>query len=424
VGKSVGRSAADIETAAKRDRLPARKNPHWKSVAGTRGGLSLGYRKRAQGAGAWVAKLVISGNRREEAIGRADDDPQDVGAVKYRDAVQLALVWAKQQAAALDAMPAQRATYGELTVAAAIEAYVAGRKRRAHAAGRDAEARLAKHVTAADPELSGLTLRKLRAVHIQDWRARLAVRSPEMALATVNRLMNDLRAALNAAVELHRRELPAAIEAEIRVGTRAEPAAGEARRQLLSDAQVRSLIEAAFEVDPSGDFGRLVLLAAATGARFSQVAAIRAGDLQSTRVLVPGSRKGRSTKRRAAQAVPLSAETVKRLEAIVLEPDAPLLTRRYSEKGEGQRWRIGGRREWRSSFEIRELWARACKAADLPPGTIMYALRHSSIVRGLRAGLPIRLVAAIHDTSVAMIERHYSAFILDMAEDLARRAVL
>ena len=53
----------------------------------------------------------------------------------------------------------------------------------------------------------------------------------------------------------------------------------------------------------------------------------------------------------------------------------------------------------------------------------MYALRHSSIVRGLRAGLPVRLVAALHDTSTAMIEKHYAAFIVDATEELARRAV-
>ena len=57
-------------------------------------------------------------------------------------------------------------------------------------------------------------------------------------------------------------------------------------------------------------------------------------------------------------------------------------------------------------------------------GTIPYSLRHSSIVRGLRAGLPVRLVAALHDTSSAMIERHYAAFIVDAMDELAARAVV
>lgn len=35
------------------------------------------------------------------------------------------------------------------------------------------------------------------------------------------------------------------------------------------------------------------------------------------------------------------------------------------------------------------------------PDAIPYALRHSSIVRGLTNDLPIRPVAALHDTSVS-----------------------
>jgi hypothetical protein len=60
----------------------------------------------------------------------------------------------------------------------------------------------------------------------------------------------------------------------------------------------------------------------------------------------------------------------------------------------------------------------------LPKGTIPYALRHTSIVRGLRANLPLRLVGALQDTSAKMIEAHYSAYIIDATEDLARRAIL
>jgi integrase len=57
-------------------------------------------------------------------------------------------------------------------------------------------------------------------------------------------------------------------------------------------------------------------------------------------------------------------------------------------------------------------------------GVIPYALRHTSIVRGIRANLPIRLVAAVHDTSVTMIERHYSRWITEGLEEMAARAVI
>ena len=69
-------------------------------------------------------------------------------------------------------------------------------------------------------------------------------------------------------------------------------------------------------------------------------------------------------------------------------------------------------------------WAAIIKKAELPVDLVPYALRHSSIVRGLGAGLPVRLVAALHDTSSAMIERHYAAYIVDALDELAARAVV
>ena len=58
------------------------------------------------------------------------------------------------------------------------------------------------------------------------------------------------------------------------------------------------------------------------------------------------------------------------------------------------------------------------------PDVILYALRHSSIARGLRKGLPIQQVAKLHNTSVKMIERHYAKYIATALEDLARAAVV
>ena len=54
----------------------------------------------------------------------------------------------------------------------------------------------------------------------------------------------------------------------------------------------------------------------------------------------------------------------------------------------------------------------------------MYALRHSSIVRALLANVPIRIVAALHDTSVVMIEKTYSSHIADHADVVARPSLL
>jgi hypothetical protein len=79
-------------------------------------------------------------------------------------------------------------------------------------------------------------------------------------------------------------------------------------------------------------------------------------------------------------------------------------------------------------------WGACCPAAPfkaivaragLDSKTVTpYALRHSSITRGLLANVPVRVVAAQHDTSVAMIEATYSESISDYADALSRAAML
>ncbi len=54
-----------------------------------------------------------------------------------------------------------------------------------------------------------------------------------------------------------------------------------------------------------------------------------------------------------------------------------------------------------------------------------YSLRHSSICRALLAGVPVSVVAKLHDTSGDEIESHYSAHILDVTGDvLSRKGLL
>jgi len=87
------------------------------------------------------------------------------------------------------------------------------------------------------------------------------------------------------------------------------------------------------------------------------------------------------------------------------------------------KWKRVSRGSWGRASEMTRPWRRVAEAADLPK-IVPYALRHSSIVRGIRAGLPIRLVAALHDTSVMMIERHYARWITEGLEELAAKAVI
>ena len=69
-------------------------------------------------------------------------------------------------------------------------------------------------------------------------------------------------------------------------------------------------------------------------------------------------------------------------------------------------------------------WRASLAAAGLPAIWCPIACGTPASCAGCAPGLPVRLVAAVHDTSVAMIEKHYGAFIVDATEDLLRRAVV
>jgi hypothetical protein len=63
-------------------------------------------------------------------------------------------------------------------------------------------------------------------------------------------------------------------------------------------------------------------------------------------------------------------------------------------------------------------------SAAVPAEVTFYALRHTSSARAILANVPLRVIAAIHDTRVVMIERNNSAFITDHSDAVARAALL
>jgi integrase len=190
------------------------------------------------------------------------------------------------------------------------------------------------------------------------------------------------------------------------------PNATHDRNVILADGVVRDLIAEAY--NDSREIGLFVELAAVTGARPSQIVRLEVRDLldgSEPRLMMPASRKGKGRKAKSHYPVPISADLAERLAAMDRSANAPLLTR-------------PGGKPWRRSnqaYPFRRV-ARAC--GQDPAEVTMYALRHSSIVRQLLAGVPVRIVAAGHDTSVAMIERNYSRYITDHADALVRGAML
>jgi hypothetical protein len=148
-------------------------------------------------------------------------------------------------------------------------------------------------------------------------------------------------------------------------------------------------------------------------------------QLESGRLIIPVSRKGRGGKI-GGTPVPIGADVFEALMPAITgrSKDAPLLERwRSKQVTGGIQWKRVGRGAWQTASELVRPWEEIRAAAALPD-VIPYAFRHSSIVRGIKANLPIRLVAALHDTSVAMIERHYGRYIADGLDELAARSVV
>ncbi|ATY31091.1 tyrosine-type recombinase/integrase [Sphingomonas psychrotolerans] len=424
MARTLGETRIQDRTA--RSRLAHRDKPYWRMLSE---GAHVGY-FRGRVKGSWSARYhcPIRAEYVRAIIGEADDhrEADGITILNYKQAVEKALRWIEMQSRG--GGPATESS-PDMTIAEAVTAYIAVRDaRRSSRAGRevksDASSNLTKFVLE-DRRLPAMKLSVLSEADLRAWQLRIKRRKP----SSIQRVVNDFKAALNAAFVEHRKVLPADLPTVIKFGLKVDApevlTAAARDNQILTDDEVRAVVTAAMAIDE--DFGRLVVLLAATGARFSQIARMTVGDVQAGqgRLMVPQSFKGR--KRVLAHIrTPVGADTLAVLApAVEGRPlSAPLLEHwRHRQVGPMQ-WERVDRGPWASSSAMLRPFQRAVEEAGLPLSTIPYALRHSSIVRGLRAGLPIRLVAALHDTSVAMIERHYSRYITEGLDELVARAVV
>ncbi|MET2825823.1 integrase [Mesorhizobium shangrilense] len=433
---------AHLETRTAREKLKARGKPYYKSI-GPR--LHVGYRKGKTG-GVWVARLYLGkaegeqGDKKDcyrvQKIGVADDmvDSDGKTILDFWQAQNVARAF--QAELSVETEPATGALP---TVRDAVDAYIAARdardsRRRARAVRSDASRRLHRYVLGqgkrgnheavpASP-LAGVGMATLTDEHLSSWRAGLPA---ELKETTKQRLVNDLKAALHS----QRKQLNSAlVVGDGLKGDVDEPEPVARDNQILSDVQIMRLLGAALQVDGElgwdGDLFRLVVVLNATGARFSQIVRMKVRDCQlsEARLLVPSSRKGKG--KGGSITIPVEPAVIDALRPVVTgrANDAWLLERWQHRQVAGSiRWVRDGRGPWQTSSFIAQPWKAIRERAQMPT-VIAYALRHSSIVRGIRQNLPIRLVAAAHDTSVAMIEKHYAKWITSGLEEMARAAIV
>jgi integrase len=386
--------APKLETRTSRLKLAVRKKPYFVTISPR---IALGYRRNAI-AGSWSVRASDGhGGNWLKQFALADDHESSNGE-------SVLDFWQAQDKARLIARVGEGSS-GErpATVGEALDAYEVDLRARGGALGNVGRVRFNVPNTLASRPVTLLTAKELRA-----WRDRLVKNG--MAPASADRTARALAAALSLAAKDDPRIINAAAW---KTGLARLPDAEQSRHDvILTDRAVRAVVVAAYGIDQA--FGLFVELAAVTGARASQLLRVEVCDLQdgtAPRLLVPTSRKGRrrQTERRPLPIPPTLAQALRRA-ALDRPRNTPLLLR-----ADGSRW---------PALDL-VMFRRAAKQAGLDPDVTPYSLRHSSIVRQLIAGVPLRLVAAGHDTSTAIIERNYSRHIIgDPSDALTRRAML
>jgi len=177
------------------------------------------------------------------------------------------------------------------------------------------------------------------------------------------------------------------------------------QRPFESWAQIRSLADL---LGPS--FGPMVVFAAATGLRPSELFALEhcdldrgAGVVHVRRAFASGRVKQTKT-RLSKRAVPLQAIALEALDQLPPRDDSQLLFPNS----------LGGHLDF-CNFNRRH-WKPVQKSIGIEPLRDLYDLRHTYATFALRAGVPVFALSRFMGTSIAMIDLHYGHLAVDSHE--------
>jgi integrase len=174
------------------------------------------------------------------------------------------------------------------------------------------------------------------------------------------------------------------------------------QRPFDSWEQIQSLAERL-----GSTFGPMVVFAAATGLRPSELFALERGDVeravgvvQIRRAYANGRVKQTKT-RLSRRAVPLQAVALEALDQLQAQEHSPLLF--PNSRGGYLDFRNFNRRHWKP----------VQRAAGIEPLRDLYDLRHTYATFALRAGVPVFALSRFMGTSIAMIDLHYGHLAVD-----------
>jgi integrase len=393
----------NLQSGEARRRLKVQGKPHYRSLEE---GLHLGYRRLRSGAGKWVLRRYVGEQAYAvETIALADDLSDANGAT--------VLSFDQAQARARELRDerdrAAAGKHGPVTVADALAGYLSFLDAR-RKGGRDARWKSDAFII---PTLGRVEVAKLTTERLEKWLDEVAKAPPRVRTAkgepqrhrergdgrarrcTANRVWVILRAALNRAFRAGKAPSDAAWR-------RVEAFKGTdvARARYLTVAECVRIVNAS-----APDFRRLVQAALATGARYSELAALRAADFDpdSGTVHVATSKSGKGRR------IVLNAEGAALFKGLAAgKPgDAVLLTRTDGSP-------------WRKSYQTLPM-RDACRNGNIVPAVSFHATRHAYASLAVANGAPLAVVAEnLGHRDTRMCERHYRHFEKNYVADTIR----
>lgn len=359
-----------INTPNARSKLAERAEPYWHQIR--RGGY-VGYRQRKLG-GSWIARWRNEeGLQKYKKLDGLDSLSEDR---QFDAACQEAAEW-------FESMARPGAPGTRCTVEQACDHYLTtlGAEKGPRAV-RDARMRINAYIK---PKLGGDYLDELTTARLNAWRNGFVPKEGDeealrKARDTANRHLNSLKAILNRAWQ----DGLAADDSAWRKVKRFKQT-GEARKVLLSDAQIGRLLK-----HTSGGFHQLVRGLLLTGMR----PGIEIEHILREQLHDDGTLEIRQSKT-GPRVVYLSSEARAFFKELAKgkTPKAPLFSR-----DDGTKW---------PEKEAARMLGDIKSKAKLPADTVLYSLRHTYISRALEHGASVKLIADNCGTSIRMLEKHY-----------------
>jgi integrase len=392
--------------------LKQRREPYWRSISE---GLAIGYRRGTKG-GTWIARHYSAEHgRRFQSIGTVDDVAEADGehVLSFAQGQEAARKWFGD----LARHDRGEVRGGPYTVAQCLDEYVAwlqGHRKTGH----DARYRVNTHIA---PKLGDIQCDRLTTAEIQKWLRDLAG-SPALLRSRKDAKKRNVRALDKGDADAIRRRrssanrtltvLKAALNRAWREGKvrsddawrRVEPfeEADAARVRYLTVAEAKRFLNAC-----NPDFRRLAQAALVTGARYGELATLRAADFNPD----SGTIHVRTSKSGKGRHIVLNDEGAALFKSLSAgrPGDALLLA-----KDDGS--------AWDKSHQARPM-AEACKRAKIKPSVSFHVLRHTWASHAVMAGGPLMVVGRnLGHADTRMVERHYGHLAPSYIADAIRAA--